>query len=182
MELCFDALMTNTLTTAIDEPDSVYGLVAETVMISEDRNTYQFKLRKEARFHDGSPITAEDIAFSYEILRDKGHPDLSLDLKDLTKATAPDAATLELQFNGKQSDRTILTLVSYPIFSKAYYSTREFDKSTLEVPLSSGPYRVSKINAGNSIEYERVKDYWAKDLPFAVGHNNFDRLRIGIFS
>ena len=181
MELCFDALMTSTLTTAIDEPDSVYGLVAESVVISEDRNTYQFKLRKEARFHDGSPLTAEDVAFSYEILRDKGHPDLSLDLKDLTKAIALDNTTLELHFNGKQSDRTILTLVSYPIFSKKYYSTREFDKSTLDIPLSSGPYRVDKINAGNSIEYERVKDYWAKDLPFAVGHNNFDRLRIEFF-
>ncbi len=177
MELCFDALMTMTQ----DEPDSVYGLVAETVTISEDRNTYQFKLRKEARFHDGSPLTAEDVAFSYEILREKGHPDLSLDLRDLIKAEVLDPSTVELRFNGKQSDRTILTLVLYPIFSKAYYSAREFDKSTLDAPLSSGPYRVGKINAGISIEYERVEDYWARDLPFAIGHNNFDRLKIEFF-
>ncbi len=177
MELCFDALMT----TALDEPDSVYGLVAETVTISEDRNTYQFKLRNEARFHDGSPLTAEDVAFSYEILREKGHPDLSLDLRDLTKAVALDPSTVELRFNGKQSDRTILTLVSYPIFSKVYYSAREFDKSTLDIPLSSGPYRVGKINVGISIVYERVEDYWAMDLPFAIGHNNFDRLKIEFF-
>ncbi len=177
MELCFDALMTE----ALDEPDSVYGLVARTVEISTDRNTYQFKLRREARFHDGSPLTAEDIAFSYQLLRDEGHPDLALDLKNLIEAVALDAETLELRFNGKQSDRTILTLVTYPIFSKNYYSTRKFDQSTMDIPLSSGPYRVGKFSAGSYMEYERVKDYWAKDMPFAVGLNNFDRLRIEFY-
>lgn len=177
MELCFDALMT----TSLDEPDSVYGLVARTVMISQDRNTYQFKLRVEARFHDGSSLTAEDVAFSYELLRDEGHPDLALDLKNLTEAVALDKQTIELRFNGQQTDRTILTLVSYPILSKAYYTAHKFDKSTMGVPLSSGPYKVGKLSAGNFIEYERVKDYWAKDLPFAIGLNNFNRLRIEFY-
>jgi len=181
MELCFDSLMTDTLTMAIDEPDSVYGQVAETVMISEDRNTYQFILRPKAKFHDGSPITATDVAFSYELLRDEGHPDLALDLKNLTEAVAIDKETVELRFNGKQTDRTILTLVSYPIFSKTYYTAHKFDKSTMDVPLSSGPYKVGKLSAGNFIEYERVTDYWARDMPFAIGLNNFDRLRIEFY-
>ena len=177
MELCFDALMVSSL----DEPDSVYCAVAESVTISPDRNTYRFVLRPQARFHDGSPLTAEDVAFSYEILRDEGHPDLALDLKDLTAAAVIDARTIELRFNGDQSDRTILTLVGYPIFSKAYYTARPFDKSTMDVSLSSGPWRVGNLSAGNFIEYDRVKDYWAKDLPFAVGLNNFDRLRIEFY-
>ena len=177
MELCFDALMTSSL----DEPDSVYGLVAETVLISADRNTYQFKLRQQARFHDGSPLTAKDVAYSYETLRDMGHPSLSIGLVNLTKAVALDTNTVELRFDGKQSDRAILTLVGYPIMSKAYYSTREFEQSTLDIPLSSGPYRVGNVSVGNFIEYERVDDYWAIDLPFAVGQNNFKRLRIEFF-
>ena len=181
MELCFDSLMTDYLTMAIDEPGSVYGLVAETVKISIDRNTYQFILRNEARFHDGSPLTAEDVEFSYKTLRDKGHPELALGLVNLNDAVALDDHTIELRFDGKQSDRAILTLVGYPILSKAYYSAGEFDQSTLDIPLSSGPYRVGKFSAGSFIEFERVGDYWAKDLPFAVGQNNFKRLRIEFF-
>ncbi len=177
MESCFEGLMSGTM----DEPDSVYGRVAETVMISPDRNTYQFKLRPEARFHDGSPITAEDVAFSYEILRDKGHPSLALGLINLVEAVALDKSTLELRFDGKQSDRAILSLVGYPILSKIYYTENEFDKSTMDVPLSSGPYRVGKLSVGNFIEYERVEDYWAKDMPFSIGIDNFDILRIEFF-
>ncbi len=181
MELCFDSLMTDNLVLAIDEPDSVYGQVAETVTISKNRNSYTFKLHHTAKFHDGSPITAEDVAFSYLTLRDKGHPDLALDLKDMTEAVALGKHSVELRFNGNQSDRTILTIVAYPILSKKYYQNREFDQSTMDIPLSSGPYRVGRLGAGEFIEYERVKDYWAADMPFARGQYNFDRLRIEFY-
>ncbi len=181
LELCFDSLMTNYLTMAIDEPDSVYGVVAKTVEISEDRNTYRFKLRPEAKFHDDQAITAEDVAYSYTLLKDKGHPDLALDLINMNEAVALDKGTVELRFNGKQSDRAILTTVSYPVFSKAYYQANEFDKSTMDAPLSSGPYKVGKVSAGEFIEYQRVEDYWAKDLGFARGQFNFDRLRIEFY-
>jgi len=106
MEMCFDGLMTPSL----DEPDSVYGFVAKTVMISDDRNTYQFKLRSEARFHDGSPLTAQDVAFSYTTLKEKGHPSLALGLVNLVEAVAINKSTLELRFDGKQSNRAILSL------------------------------------------------------------------------
>ena len=177
MELSFDALMIR----AIDEPTAVYGRVAEAVEISEDRNTYSFVLRPEARFHDGSPITAEDVAYSYELLKKDGHPSLSIVLANMTAAVAKDERTVELQFNGKQSDRAILTVVLMPIFSKAYYSANDFVESTLETPLSSGPYRVKRLRAGSFIEYERVADYWAKDMPFSIGRNNFDVLRIEFY-
>ena len=166
---------------AVDEPTAVYGQVAESVEISEDRNTYSFVLRPEARFHDGSPVTAEDVAFSYELLKKDGHPSLSISLANMTSATAPDDRTVVLEFNGKQSDRGILTVVLMPILSKAYYTANDFAESSLETPLSSGPYRVKRLRAGSFIEYERVEDYWAKDMPFSIGRNNFDVLRIEFY-
>lgn len=177
MEMCFDALMAGSL----DEPDALYGLVAKTVKISADRNTYQFKLRDNVTFHDGTALTADDVAFSYQLLRDEGHPDLALNLRDLVEAVALDKTTLELRFNGKQSDRTILTVVSYPILSKVYYQANRFDKSSMDIPLSSGPYRVGKLDVGNFIEYHRVKDYWARDLGVNRGQYNFDILRIEFY-
>lgn len=177
MELSFDSLMIR----AVDEPTAVYGQVAESVEISEDRNTYTFVLRPEARFHDGSAVTAEDVAFSYETLKNDGHPSLSIVLANLTSAVAKDDRTVVLSFNGQQSDRAILTVALMPILSKAYYTANDFLESTLEVPLSSGPYRVKRLRAGSFIEYERVEDYWAKDMPFSIGRNNFDVLRIEFY-
>ena len=109
MEICFDALMAS----ALDEPDAVYGRVAKTVTISDDRNSFDFALRPEARFHDGSPIAAEDAAFTFQLLKEKGHPDFSLPLGQLEEATALDAATLRLRFSGKQSARLILDTVLF---------------------------------------------------------------------
>jgi len=177
MELCYDTLMAR----AIDEPTSVYGRVAETVEISADRNSYTFQLNKNARWHDGTPLTAHDVAFSYMLLKKEGHPQLSIILANLDKADPIDDHTLVLTFNGKQSDRVILLAVLIPILSKAFYSSVDFTSSTMEVPLASGPYKVKRIRAGTFIEYERVEDYWAKDLMFAKGHYNFDLLRIEFF-
>ncbi|WEX12036.1 extracellular solute-binding protein [Chelativorans sp. AA-79] len=178
MELCFDALMMS----AWDEPDSVYGLVAESVAISEDRNSFTFKLRPEARFHDGSPITAEDVAFSYTLLKEKGHPDFVLTLSEMTAAEAVGSREFRIVFSGKQSDRTILDVVLYPIFSKASLEGKPFDSSRLEPLLGSGPYKVGRFSAGRYIEYERVEDDWARDLPARRGLYHFDRIRIEFYS
>lgn len=177
MEFCFDALMIR----AIDEPTAVYGQLAETVEISEDRNTYTFKLRKQARWHDGTALTAQDVAFTYELLKKDGHPQLAILLTNLQSALATDDHTVVLTFNGKQSDRVILDVVVMPVLSKAYYSANDFLKTTLETPLGSGPYRVKRAKPGTYIEYERVDDYWAADLPFARGLNNFDTLRVEFY-
>ena len=177
MEICFDALMTS----ALDEPDSIYGLVARTVTISPDRNSFEFELRPEARFHDGSPLTAEDAAFTYKLLKEKGYPDLLLTLRELDDAVAVNAQTLRLVFSGKQSDRTILDAATFPILSKAHFDKVPFDSSRMEPPLGSGPYKVGLVRAGQTIEYERVADYWGRDLPVNRGIYNFDRLRVEFY-
>jgi microcin C transport system substrate-binding protein len=177
MEMCFDSLMVR----AIDEPDAIYGLVAKTVSVSEDRNTFTFALRPEARWHDGTPLTAHDIAFSYATFKDRGHPALMLPLRDLVEAVADGDHALRLVFNGEQSARTIQGVVLFPIVSKAWFSDNPFDGSQLRAPLGSGPYRVGRFTAGMSIEYERVEDYWGRDLPVSRGLYNFDRIRIDIF-
>ena len=108
MELCYDTLMAS----ALDEPDSIYGLVAETVTVSADRNSFTFKLRPEARFHDGSPLTAHDVVFSFQTMQKKGHPELLLLLTEMKEIVAEDDHTLRLTFTGKHSDRAILDIAS----------------------------------------------------------------------
>ncbi len=177
MEMCFDSLMVR----ALDEPDAIYGQVADGVTISDDRNGFTFALRPQARFHDGTPLTAEDAAFTYKLLKDKGHPDFSLSLTHLDDATATDQHTLLLKFSGKQSARTILNVAQFPILSKAFYTANPFDSSQLNPPLGSGAYKVGRWSAGTWIEYERVTDYWGNDLPVNRGQNNFGRIRIEFY-
>lgn len=173
MELTFAALMAR----AADEPDAMYGLAARAVRISADGLTYRFLMRPDARFHDGSPLTAHDVAFSLSILKEKGHPIIQQLLRDFTGAEAPDDATVVARFKPKRGRDVPLFVAGLPIFSRAYYGKRPFDESTLEVPLGSGPYKVGRFEAGRYIEYERVKDWWGAQLPVSVGQHNFDILR-----
>lgn len=173
MTIVFDALMVR----ALDEPDAVYGLVAEGVEVSADRNTYRFFLRPGARWHDGTPLTARDAAFSLTILKDKGHPLISQTIREMAGAQAIGEHELEVRFTGDQARDLALTVASLPIVSEAYYSARPFDQSTMDAPLSSGPYKVGRFDAGRYIEYVRVPDYWGRDLPVVRGQNNFDTIR-----
>jgi len=177
MEMCFDSLMAS----ALDEPDAIYGLVAEGVTISDDRNSFEFSLRPEARFHDGSALTAEDVAYSFNRFKQDGHPDLLLPLSQMTDAVAVDARTFRLTFSGKQAPRTILAVAGFPIISKAYFEANSFTGASMKPPLGSGPYKVGRVSAGQTIEYERVEDYWARDLPVNRGLYNFDRIRIEFY-
>ncbi|RUW88348.1 extracellular solute-binding protein [Mesorhizobium sp. M7A.F.Ca.US.010.02.1.1] len=176
-ELCFDSLMTS----ALDEPDAAYGLLAETVTLSPDRNGFRFVLRPQARFHDGSPLTAQDVVFSLKLYKDKGHPNLSQALRYMTDAVAVDPATVDLTLNGKQSAQNILAIVGMPIVSKAFYTANDFDASTMTPPLGSGPYKIGRVAAGQTVEYDRVADYWGRDLPVNRGLYNFDRIRIDFY-
>ena len=177
MDGTFDTLMSG----SADEPGSMYGLVAESVKISADKLAYRFKLRKGARFHDGSPITAKDVGFSLNILKTKGHPTYRAILTELAgvEAEADDVALV--RFTPNRSRDLHLVIASLPIFSQAYWANRDFEASTLEAPLGSGPYKLSRYEQGRYVEFERVKDYWAKDLPVNVGLNNFDRVRYEYF-
>jgi len=173
MELTFAALMVR----SGDEPDAMYGLAARGVVISDDGLTYRFTLRPEAKFHDGTPITAQDVAFSFNTLKEKGHPIISQNLRDFKGAEAADERTAVVRFSEKRGRDVPLFVAGLPIFSRAYYAKQPFDQSTLEAPLGSGPYKVGRFEPGRFIEFERVKDWWGADLPVSRGVNNFDIIR-----
>jgi len=173
MDMTFSPLMVR----AADEPDAMYGLVAKSVQVSADKLVYRFTLRPEARFHDGSKLTAHDAAFSLTTLKTKGHPLILQQMRDMVKAEAPDDATLVVNFAEKRARDVPLYVAGLPIFSKAYYATRPFDESTLDIPLGSGPYKVGKFEANRYIEFERVRDWWGADLPVNRGSYNFDVVR-----
>jgi microcin C transport system substrate-binding protein len=173
MELTFASLMAS----AEDEPDGMYGLAARAVQISADGLTYRFLMRPGITFHDGSPLTAHDVAYSLQVLKDKGHPIAQIQLRDFAGAEAIDDATVIVRFAPQRARDVPLFVAGCPIFSRAYYSTRPFDESTLDVPLGSGPYKVGRFESGRYIEYERVKDWWGADLPVSRGLNNFDVVR-----
>jgi microcin C transport system substrate-binding protein len=173
MDMTFVSLMAR----AGDEPDAMYGLAAKSVRISPDKLNYSFTIRPEARFHDGTKLTAHDVAFSLNTLKEKGHPLILVQLRDFVKAEALDDATVAVTFAPKRARDVPLYVAGLPIFSKAYYATRPFDESTLDTPLGSGPYKVGRYEANRYIEYDRVKDWWAADLPVNRGSYNFDTVR-----
>jgi len=177
LSLIFDSLMTQSL----DERDALYGLVARAVRVSADKLTYRFLLRPEARFHDGSKLTAHDAAFSLNILRTKGHPVIAQLLRDLQSAEAESDDVLVVRFaRGRTRDLPII-VAGQPIFSRAYYASRDFEATTLEPPLGSSAYKIGAVEQGRFIAYQRVPDYWGKDLPVNVGQSNFDTIRFEYF-
>jgi len=173
MDMTFAALMIR----ANDEPDAMYGLAAKSVQVSPDKTIYKFSMRPEARFHDGSKLTAQDAAFSLSTLKAKGHPIITQMMRDMVKAEATDEATLVVTFAEKRARDVPLFIAGLPIFSKAYYATRAFDESTLDVPLGSGPYRVGRFEVNRFIEFDRLKDWWGAELPVSRGSFNFDTVR-----
>lgn len=173
----FDTLMA----ASGDEPDAVYGLVAKSSEASEDKLTYRFRLRPEARFHDGSRLTAADVAFSLLVLKEKGHPIYRSILAQMAAAEAATEDLLVVRFSPERSRDLHLVVAGIPIFSERYWQGRDFEAATLEAPLASGPYKVGRFEPGRFIELDRVPDYWARDLPVNVGQNNFDRIRYDYF-
>ena len=173
MELIFASLMVR----AEDEPDALYGLAARAVAISPDGLVYRFLLRPGLKFHDGSALTAHDVAYSLQVLKEKGHPIAQQLLRDFTGAQALDDTTVVVTFAPNRARDVPLFLAALPIFSRAYYGSHAFDETTLEAPLGSGPYKVGRFEPGRFIEYERVADWWGADLPVSRGLNNFDVVR-----
>jgi microcin C transport system substrate-binding protein len=177
LELLFDSLMVR----AADEPDAVYGLVASSAEVADDGMSVTFNLRPEARFADGSPITADDVVFSFDTLKEKGHPIYHQMLRDVTKAEAIDPHTVRYTFEGELVRDLPLTVAGLPVLSKAYYAEQPFAETTLDPPLGSGPYVVDNFAQGRTIVYKRNPDYWAKDLPVNKGRWNFDKIRYEYF-
>ena len=178
----FESLLEGTA----DEPDAVYGLVAESLEYPEDRSHVIFNMRPEARFSDGSPLTADDVVFSYEILRDKGLPSFRAVIqKQVESAEALGPHRVKFTFKEGEPTRDLpQTVGGLPIFSKAYYeaSGADFEASTLTPGIGSGPYVLDSLEVGQQIVYRRNPDYWGNDLPINKGRHNFDRIRIEYFA
>ena len=177
MDMCFDSLMAG----SSDEPDALYGLVARAVRVSDDKLTYRFLLRPEARFHDGTRLTARDVAFSLNILKTKGHPLYRETLDEMTSAEAEAEDVVKVTLSPNRSRDLHLAVAGMPIFSADYWASRDFEATTLEAPLGSGAYRLARFEQGRTVEFERVANYWGKDLPVNVGQNNFDTIRYEYF-
>jgi len=173
MQLTFATLMA----ASGDEPDAMYGLAAAKVRRSTDGLTYTFLIRPEAKFHDNSPLTAQDVAFSLTTLKAQGHPLITQLLRDMLGAKADDDHSVTVTFAPKRVRDVPLFVAGLPIFSRAYYTTKKFDESTLDPPLGSGAYKVGRFDAGRYIAYDRVTNWWGADLPVSRGQNNFDTLR-----
>ena len=165
-----------------DEAFSLYGLIAETVETPADRSWVEFKLRADARWADGTPITVDDVVFSMETLRDQGRPNHRLFYKKVAKVERPGPRTVRFTFAADSDDRELpLIMGLMPILSKSYFEDIEFNETTLTPLMGSGPYRVASVDAGRAIVYERNPDYWGRDLAVNRGQNNFDTVRYEYF-
>ncbi|PTN36539.1 extracellular solute-binding protein [Desulfonatronum sp. SC1] len=160
-----------------DEPFSEYGLIAESMLIPEDHSWVAFTLREEARFHDGSPITVQDVIFTLELLQTKGHPFYRAYYANVVSAEEIGPRQVRFSFGGTVNRELPLIIGQMPVLSKAYWQDQDFERTTLDIPLGSGPYRIARVEPGRSITYQRVEDYWAADLPVNRGRHNFDVMR-----
>ncbi len=165
------------LTSSADEPFTEYGLIAESIEVPPDRSWAIFTLRPQARWHDGKPITVEDVIWSLETLKTKGQPFFRFYYGGVAKAEQVGARRVKFSFSERGNRELPLIVGQLPILPKHYWKSRDFESTTLEPPLGSGPYRVADFEAGRYVVTERVNDYWGKDLPVNVGQNNFDRIR-----
>ena len=164
-----------------DEPDSVYGLIARSVRYSQDKLTYRFLLRPEARFSDGSPLRAADVVFSLTTLKEKAHPYFSRLLTEVESVEAEAEDVVKVRFIKNRTRDAHLIVAGMPVFSAAWWKGRDFDAATLEAPIGSGAYKVKAFEQGRFIEFELDHAYWAKDHPLNVGGANFQRLRYEYF-
>lgn len=177
IDMIYDTLMKS----AADEAAAEYGLIAESAQVDPDGNWVIFTVRSTARWHDGTPITADDVVFSFNIIKEKGHPQYKSYYRDVTSVEMLDERRVKFHFADPKNRELALIIGQLPILPKAYYDNVDFEKTTLTPPLGSGPYKVKTLEAGRSITYERVKDYWGKDLPVNVGYYNADEIRIDYY-
>lgn len=171
--MVFETLMAGSM----DEAFSQYGWVAESVTVAPDRSWVSYHIRPEARFHDGSPITPDDVIFSFEILRDKGQPFYRSYYKDVAKAEKTGERDVRFAFKDTTNTELPMIMGQLPILSKKFWQGKDFAATTLEPIMGSGPYEIDTVEQGRSISYKRVKDWWAKDLPINRGRYNFDEIR-----
>ena len=169
----FESLMTS----SADEPFSAYGLIAESIDVPEDRSSATFVIRPQAKFSDGSPITADDVLFSFDILKTKGSPAYRFYYAHVDKVERISERQVKFQFANGENRELPLIIGQMPILSKKYWEGRDFAATTLDIPVGSGPYRIERFEPGRFITYQRDANYWGKDLAVNRGQNNIERLR-----
>lgn len=165
------------LVSSADEAFSQYGLLAETVETPADRSWVAFTLRKDARWHDGKPITVEDVIWTFEALKKKGRPFFRYYYANVEPPVRTGDRTVRFNFTGGVNRELPLIVGQLPILPKHYWEGRDFEATTLEPPLGSGPYRIADFEPNRHVTYERVENYWGADHPTQKGFNNFDRIR-----
>jgi len=173
MGLIYDTLMTSSL----DEPFSEYCLLCETVEVPEDRSWVAFTLRANARWHDGQPVTVEDVIWTFNTLREKGAPFYRFYYANVEKVEQTGERTVKFSFQRTENRELPLIIGQLAVLPKHYWADRDFESTTLEPPLGSGPYRIESFEPGRSITYARVPDYWGARLPVNAGTYNFDTVR-----
>jgi peptide/nickel transport system substrate-binding protein len=173
-EYVYESLMVR----AADEPFSLYGLIAETIDVPADRSSATFTLRPSARFYDGRPITADDVIFSYELLRDKGWPFMRRTYKAVASAERLGDRVVKFVFEADSGRELALLMGLMPIVPKHVIDPETFERTSLAAPIGSGPYRVSRVEAGRTVVFTRDPNWWARDLPVARGRYNVDEIRV----
>ncbi|WAH56967.1 extracellular solute-binding protein [Pseudomonas silvicola] len=164
-----------------DEPTSSYGLIAQSVEYSEDRSWVVFNLRPEAHFNDGQPITARDVAFSYRTLLTQGHPLYRTSLQEVQRVDILGPRRIRFVFRRSTNPLLILRMGELPILPEHYWKGRDFQATTFEPPVTSGPYRITQVVPGRRLVFERVKDWWGRDLAVNRGKYNFDRVDVEFY-
>ncbi|AYD01258.1 extracellular solute-binding protein [Neorhizobium sp. NCHU2750] len=176
--LVYEPLMTR----SANEPFTLYGLLAESVEMDDQRSFIQFNLNPKARWSDGEPITADDVIFTFQLLKDKGRIPFSSRLDAIAKMEKIGDRSVRFTFNNKADREFPLILASStPILPKHAIDPATFDQSTLKPPIGSGPYRIKSVSPGERIVYERNPDYWGKDIPSKIGFDNYDQISIEYF-
>ena len=171
-------LIYDTLTVAsADEPFTRYGLVAESIIWPEDRSWVEFELNAKARFHDGRTISSEDVKFSYEQLLQHGNPMYKTLYAGIVDVKIINKQRIRFSFVDGNNKELVLIVGEIPLLPKHFWEKHDFTATSMDIPLGSGPYKITKAVAGKTIRYQRVDSYWAKDLPVNKGHYNFDRVQ-----
>jgi microcin C transport system substrate-binding protein len=176
-----DEMIETLMVGSADEPFTEYGLLAESIEVPADRSWAVFTLRREARWHDGRPVSVDDVIFSLDILRKQGHPFYRFYYQAIVSAERAGERKVRFTFKGGDNRELPLIAGQLPILPKHYWENRDFSRTTLEPPLGSGPYRVAQFEPGRYVVVERVPDYWGRDLPVRRGMHNFDRIRYDYF-
>ena len=178
--ILFESLMAR----SHDEPDARYGLLAESITYPEPgRQWAEFQIRPEARFSDDSPVTAEDVVFSFEMLSTKGTPDYRITYAGVERVEAIDERRVKFTFKDGAATRSLpLEVAAMPVFAKSHFETRDFSESSIEPMLSSGAYVVESVNPGQRVVYRKNRNYWGEHLPYNAGRNNFDRIALDYYT